>query len=57
MIEAVNCGFKLLPHAPCSPVLASYDLHLYPKLKSHLGGHNFQSDDDDIHPAAEYLEA
>jgi len=30
-----------LPHPPCSPDLAPCDFVLFPKLKTHLKGHNF----------------
>jgi hypothetical protein len=37
---------KILPHPPCSPDLAPSDFHLYPKLKKHLQGLHFQTDED-----------
>jgi hypothetical protein len=38
-------GFTVLDHS-YSPDLAPLDFHLYPKLKEHLRGYNFLSDDE-----------
>ncbi|XP_066302907.1 histone-lysine N-methyltransferase SETMAR-like [Branchiostoma lanceolatum] len=54
---ATQCGFELLPHPPYSPDLAPSDFYLFPKLKSHLRGHRFETDDDVIHAVEAYLEA
>ncbi|CAH1257192.1 SETMAR [Branchiostoma lanceolatum] len=54
---ATQCGFELLPHPPYSPDLAPSDFYLFPKLKFHLRGHRFETDDDVIHAVEAYLEA
>ena len=33
--------YELLEHPPCSPDLAPYDFHLFPKLKHFLAGQHF----------------
>ena len=55
--EAERCGFELLPHAPYSPDLAPSDFYLFPKLKSHLRGRRFESDNDVICAVEGYLGA
>ncbi|KAG8231260.1 hypothetical protein J437_LFUL011114 [Ladona fulva] len=41
-------GFRwtVIPHPPYSPDLAPSDYHLFPKLKEHLGGQRFWTDDE-----------
>jgi histone-lysine N-methyltransferase SETMAR len=39
-------GWKILPHPPYSPDLALSDFHLFPKMKKHLRGQRFHSNDD-----------
>lgn len=39
-------GWKLLAHAPYSPDLAPSDFHLFLKLKQHLGGQRFNTDEE-----------
>ena len=53
--EATKCGFELLPHPPYSPDLAPSDFYLFPKLKSHIRGRHFESDDDVIKAVESYL--
>ena len=36
-------NIPVLPQPPYSPVLASYDFYLFPKLKSKLKGHHFRT--------------
>lgn len=38
--------WEILPHPAYSPDLAPSDFHLFPKLKKHLRGQRFHSDDD-----------
>jgi hypothetical protein len=38
--------WQILPHPPFSPDLAPTDFHLLPKLKKHLRGLRFQTDED-----------
>ena len=42
-------------HAPYSPDLAPSNFYLFPKLKSHLQGCRFESDDDVIWVVEGYL--
>jgi transposase len=39
-------NWKILPHPPYSPDLALSDFHLFPKMKKHLRGQRFHSNDD-----------
>jgi [histone H3]-lysine36 N-dimethyltransferase SETMAR len=39
-------GWTVMPHPPYSPDLAPSDYHLFPKLKEHLGGLRFQTDNE-----------
>lgn len=39
-------GWDLVEHAPYSPDLAPSDFHLFPKLKQHLGGQRFETDEE-----------
>ena len=49
-----NYGFELLQHPAYAPDLAPSDFYLFPKLKSHLLGHQFRNNDEVIH-AIKYL--
>lgn len=46
MAKINELKYDLLPHAPYSPDLAPSDFHLFPKLKSFLGGQRFSSDEE-----------
>nr|XP_006818318.1 PREDICTED: uncharacterized protein LOC100368076 [Saccoglossus kowalevskii] len=48
-------GFEPLPHPSYSPDLAPLDFYLFPKLKFHLRGHRFETDDDVIQAVEAYL--
>ena len=39
-------GWDFLTHPSYSPDLAPSDFHLFPELKSHLGGTHFQTDEE-----------
>jgi histone-lysine N-methyltransferase SETMAR len=39
-------GWEILPHPPHSPDLTPSDFHLFPKMKTHLRGQRFQSNED-----------
>ena len=39
-------GWYILQHAPYSPDLAPSDFHLFPKLKQHLSGQRFETDEE-----------
>jgi histone-lysine N-methyltransferase SETMAR len=41
-----NFGWDVIDHPPYSPDLAPSDFHLFPKLKEHLGGQRFQTDEE-----------
>ena len=41
-------GFEILPHPPYSPVMAPSDFYPFPKLKSHLHGIQYGSNEIDI---------
>lgn len=41
-----NFDWTIVPHPPYSPDLAPSDYHLFPKLKEHLGGQRFSTDDE-----------
>lgn len=48
--------FETLDHPPYSPDLAPSDYHLFPKLKKHLGGMRFASDEELIATVDHYFE-
>jgi histone-lysine N-methyltransferase SETMAR len=41
-----NLNFTIVPHPPYSPDLAPSDFHLFPKLKEHLKGQRYTSDEE-----------
>ena len=44
--KITKLGWEVLVHPPYSPDLAPSDYHLFGPLKGHLGGMNFDTDDD-----------
>lgn len=46
MAAISTAGFELLDHPPYSPDLAPSDYRLFPKLKEHLRGKKFSSDNE-----------
>ena len=42
---ATECGFETLPHPPYSHDMAPSDFYLFPKLKSHLRGTQYGSNE------------
>ena len=48
MAAISTAGFELLDHPPYSPDLAPSDYRLFPKLKEHLRGKKFSSDNEVI---------
>ena len=48
MTSATESGFEILPHPPYSPVIAPSDFYPFPKLKSHLHGIQYGSNEIDI---------
>ena len=55
MTAATECGFEILPHPPYSPDMAPSDFCLFPKLKSHLRGTQFGSNEGIIEAENKYL--
>ena len=45
MTAATVCGFEILPHPPYSPDMAPSDFYLFPKLRSHLRGTQYGSNE------------
>ena len=56
MTAAIECRFEILPHPPYSPDMAPSDFYLFPKLKSHLPGTQYGSNEDVIEAVNNYLE-
>ena len=54
MDAATECGFEILPHPPDSPYMAT-DFYLFPKLKSHLRGTQYGSNEGIIEAVNKYL--
>jgi histone-lysine N-methyltransferase SETMAR len=48
---------EILPHPPHSPDLASSNFHLFPKMKKHLRGQRFHSNEDVQNEVKEWLRA
>ena len=48
-------GFELVDHPPYSPDLAPSDYYLFPKLKKHLKGKRFSTNDEAIRAAEEWF--
>ena len=55
MTAATGCGFEILPHPPYSSDMAPSDFSLFPKLKSHLHGPQYGSNEGVIETANEYF--
>ena len=55
MTAATECGFEILPHPPYSPDMALSDFYLFQKLKSHLRGTQYGSNEGVIVAVNEYL--
>ena len=51
-----DCGFELIDHPPHSPDLAPLDYFLFPNLKKHLAGKQYESDDDIISAVKDFFE-
>lgn len=56
MSKIHDLHFQLVPHAPYSPDMAPSDYHLFPKLKTALGGKKFSSNDEVITFVNQYFE-
>ena len=55
MTAATECGFEILPHPPYSPDMALSHIYLFPKLKSHLRGTQYGSNEGVREAVNEYL--
>ena len=55
MTAATECGFEILPHPPYSLDMTPFDFYLFPKLKSHLRGTQYRSNECVIEAVNEYL--
>ena len=55
MTAATECGFEILSHPPYSLDTAPSDFYLFPKLKSHLRGTQYGSNEGVIEAVNEYL--
>ena len=54
MTALTECGFEILPHPSYSPDMAPSDFCLFPKLKSHLCGTQYGSNECVIEAVNEY---
>ena len=54
--QAERSGFEIWPHPPYSPDLAPSDFYLFPKLKQHIQGNKFCTDDELINSVEEFFE-
>ena len=54
MTAAAECGFEILPRPSYSSDMASFDFNLFPKLKSHLRGTQYESNEGVIKAVNEY---
>ena len=54
IIAVTECGFEML-HPPYSPDMAPLDFYLFPKLKSHLRGAQYGSNEGVIEAVNEYF--
>ena len=55
MTAVTECGFEILPHPPYSRDIAPSDFYLFPKLKSHLRGTQYGSNEGIIEAENKYL--
>ena len=55
MTAATECGYEILPYPSYSPDMAPSDLYLFPKLKFHLCGKQYESNEGVIEAVNEYM--
>ena len=55
LTAATKCGFEILPHPSYFSDMAPSDFYLFPKLKSHLRGTPYESNEGVIEAVNEYL--
>uniref|UniRef100_A0A3Q0RMV0 Tc1-like transposase DDE domain-containing protein n=1 Tax=Amphilophus citrinellus TaxID=61819 RepID=A0A3Q0RMV0_AMPCI len=56
MAAVRNCSFELVDHPPYSPNLAPSDYFLFPSMKKHLAGKQYQTDDEVISAVEDFFE-
>ena len=54
MVAVCDSGFDMVDHPPYSPDLAPSDYFLFPNMKKHLAGKQYQTDDDVISAGEDY---
>ena len=57
MTAATEYGYEIRPYPPYSPEMAPSDFCLFPKLKFHLRGKQYESNEGVIEAVNEYLGA
>ena len=55
MTAVTECGFEIIPHPPFSHDMAPSGFYLFPKLKSHLRGTQYGSNEGVIEEVNESL--
>ena len=55
MAAVRNCSFELVDHPSYSPDLAPSDFFLFPKMKKHLAGKRYQTDDEVISAVEDFF--
>lgn len=56
MVAVHDCGFELVDQPPCSLHLVTFDYYLFPNMKKHLAGKQYQSDDGVISAADDFFD-
>ena len=55
MTAVTECGFEIIPHPPYSPDIAPSDFNLFSKLKFHLRGTQYESNEGVKEVVNEYM--
>ena len=55
MNTCLDLNIRILPHPPYSPDLAPSDFFLFPSMKKHIKGKRFDTDDDVLEAAEDWL--
>ena len=55
MTAATECGFEILPYPPYFPYMAPSDFYIFLKLKFHLRGTQYESNEVVIETVNKYL--
>lgn len=56
MAAVHDCGFELVDHPSYSPGLAPSDYFLFPNMRKHLAGKQYQTDDEVISAAEDFFD-